>query len=165
MLKVKVDKPESGEDETKEPTKKTIDHIKEAVGNAVVVWTSYKHYHWNLAGPRFRDLHKLFDDFAGEVYDTIDDLAERVRMLDDFPPSSLAEFSKVATVTPGKAEEPDDMIYEALQTAEHVIECMKEGAEAAQEEDDFGSVDMFSKFVQIYEKQAWFLRQLLTPEG
>ena len=35
----------------------------------------------------------------------------------------------------------------------------------AEAEHDAGSVDMFSKFVQVYEKQEWFLRQVLKKEA
>lgn len=141
-------------------SKPVVGHLNEAVGNAVVLWTSYKRYHWMLFGPRFRDLHKLFGDFADDVYGTIDELAERVRMLDGEPPTSLSAFEKMAVLEAGTASSPKEMVTEALGAVTEVIDCMKEGAEAAQKGNDPGSVDMFSKFVQIYEKQRWFLTQL-----
>jgi starvation-inducible DNA-binding protein len=37
-----------------------------------------KQAHWNVRGPHFISLHKLFDEIAGEFDDIIDDIAERI---------------------------------------------------------------------------------------
>ena len=47
----------------------------------MVLYLNYKHYHWQTFGPLFRDLHKLFDRLADEVVESVDPLAERVRMV------------------------------------------------------------------------------------
>jgi starvation-inducible DNA-binding protein len=38
-----------------------------------------KNFHWHVKGPRFRDLHLLFDDQAIQIRDQIDVIGERVR--------------------------------------------------------------------------------------
>lgn len=138
-----------------------LDTLKEETANAVAHWTNYKRYHWMLAGPRFYSLHNMFGEFADQSYATIDELAERIRMLDDDPPASLADFYHMSTVEPAVATDEDGMIREALKNVQHSIDCMRGGAQQAEKEGDPGSVDMFSKFVQIYEKQRWFLMQML----
>lgn len=163
MHKVDEEKVEAPETEASE-TESVCQHLYEAVGNALVVWMNYKAYHWLLFGPRFHDLHDMFGDFADSVYATVDELAERVRMLDDFPPTSLQEAASASVVKASTATSPNDMVKEALKNVESVVECMKEGAKVAQEQDDPGTVDMFSKFVQIYEKQRWFLKQIAQTE-
>ena len=40
-----------------------------------------KNFHWHVKGPRFRDLHLLFDEQAIEVRDQIDVIGERARKL------------------------------------------------------------------------------------
>ena len=41
---------------------------------------------------------------------------------------------------------------------------MREGAKAADDNNDPGTVDLFSKTVQIHEKHEWFLRELLKKK-
>jgi starvation-inducible DNA-binding protein len=53
------------------------------------------------------------------------------------------------------------MIEEAHANVLHVIKQMREGARTADQQNDPGTVELFSRFVQIYEKQEWFLRELL----
>ena len=59
------------------------------------------HYHWQTYGPLFRDLHKLFDEFAHDVLGTLDELAERVRMIGQDPPGHLLDATDLASVSPG----------------------------------------------------------------
>src|SRR5215207_6259517 len=70
------------------PTDAIVTSLQQQVANAFILYLNYKHYHWQTFGPLFRDLHRLFDEFAGEVYNTIDELAERVRMIGQNPVAS-----------------------------------------------------------------------------
>src|SRR6266542_5798534 len=58
-----------------------VQHLQRQVANAFVLYANYKHYHWQTFGPLFRDLHLMFDEFAKDVLETIDELAERIRMI------------------------------------------------------------------------------------
>jgi starvation-inducible DNA-binding protein len=54
-----------------------------------------------------------------------------------------------------------EMVKEADENLLIVIKEMRAGARAADEADDPGTVDLFSKFVQIHEKHEWWLRDIL----
>jgi starvation-inducible DNA-binding protein len=45
-----------------------------------------------------------------------------------------------------------------------VIKDMRDAARLAEENNDPGTVDLFSKTVRIHEKHEWFLRQLLKKK-
>lgn len=139
-----------------------VRQLRRQVANAVVLYLNYKHYHWQTYGPLFRDLHKLFDRFAAEVQETLDPFAERVRMIGQNPPATpleVADLSSVAQAAPHST--PREMVEEADRNLLVVIKEMREGAKTADEHDDPGTVDMFSKFVQVHEKHEWWLRDML----
>jgi starvation-inducible DNA-binding protein len=144
------------------PESPVVKDLRQQVANAVVLYLNYKHYHWQTFGPHFRDLHKLFDNFAEEVLETIDDLAERVRMIGQTPPAHPLEAVDLASVTPAAPHSTmREMIEEANRNALIVIQDMRKGAKHADDHDDPGTVDMFSKFVQIHEKHEWWMRDML----
>ena len=58
-----------------------VESLRRQVANAFVLYANYQHYHWQTYGPLFRDFHKRFDKFGAGVLDTLDQLAERVRMI------------------------------------------------------------------------------------
>ena len=45
-----------------------------------------------------------------------------------------------------------------------VIKEMWDVAKAAEDSNDLGTVDLFSRMVQIHEKHEWFLRQILKKK-
>lgn len=145
-----------------DPDNPVVQELRRQVANAFVLYVNYKHYHWQTFGPLFRDLHKLFDKFADEVLSTIDELAERVRMIGQDPPGHLLDAANLATVAPAAASaNMREMIEEANRHLLIVISELRRGARVADEHDDPGTVDLFAKTVQIHEKQEWWLRDIL----
>jgi starvation-inducible DNA-binding protein len=139
-----------------------VQALRRQSANAFVLYANYKHYHWQTYGPLFRDLHKLFDTFADEVLGTLDELAERVRMIGQNPPAHLLEAADLASVAQAAPHSTmREMIEEANRNALVVIGEMRQAARLADDHDDPGTVDLFSRSVQIHEKQEWWLRDLL----
>ena len=140
-----------------------VQHLQRQVANAFVLYANYKHYHWQTFGPHFRDLHLMFDEFAKDVLDTIDDLAERVRMIgQDVQPVQLKQMQETADVHSAAAGQSTlEMIEEADANLLVVIKDLREAVKDAEQANDPGTVDLFSKVVQIHEKHEWFLRETL----
>jgi starvation-inducible DNA-binding protein len=139
-----------------------VQDLRRQVANAFVLYCNYKHYHWQTFGPLFRDLHKLFDKFAAEVLETLDPMAERIRMIGPDPPAhpiEMADTASIAAAAPHATMQ--NMVEEAKSNALVVIKEMRQAARVADEHDDPGTVDMFSRFVQIHEKHEWWLRDML----
>lgn len=144
------------------PDNPLVMHLRRQSANAFVLYANYKHYHWQTYGPLFRDLHKLFDKFAEEVLSTLDEFAERVRMIGQDPPAHLLEAADVASVAQAATHtNMREMIEEANRNAILVVGEMRQAARVADEHDDPGTVDLFSRSVQIHEKHEWWLRDLL----
>jgi starvation-inducible DNA-binding protein len=139
-----------------------VQALQRQVGNAFVLYANYKHYHWQTFGPHFRDLHKLFDTMADDVLSTLDELAERVRMIGQDPPAHLLEAADLATVSRAAADSNmREMIEEADRNLLVVVSEMRQAARVAEEHDDPGTVDIFSRTVQIHEKYEWWMRDML----
>jgi starvation-inducible DNA-binding protein len=144
------------------PESPVVQDLRQQVANALVLYLNYKHYHWQTYGPHFRDLHKLFDRFAEDVLETVDELAERVRMIGQSPPAHPLEAVDLASVAPAASlKTMREMLEEARRNLLVVIRDMRRAAKTADEHDDPGTVDMFSKFVQIHEKHEWWTRDIL----
>jgi starvation-inducible DNA-binding protein len=144
------------------PDSPVVQALRQQTANAFVLYANYKHYHWQTFGPLFRDLHKLFDELALEVFATVDELAERVRMIGQDPPGHLIESANLASVaSAAQHANMREMVEEAQRNTVIVIAEMRKAARVADEHDDPGTVDLFSKSVQIHEKHEWWLRDIL----
>ena len=139
--------------------------LRQQLANAFLLYLNYKHYHWQTHGPLFRDLHKLFDEFAGEVLASTDELAERIRMIGQDPPSTPSELERLATVTPSDTvSSMREMIAEADRQSLVVIAEMRAAIKVAEEHDDPGTQDLLTRLVQVHEKQEWWLRDILRKD-
>lgn len=148
------------------PNDEIVLALQKQVANAFIIYLNYKHYHWQTFGPLFRDLHLLFDEFAEEVYGTIDVMAERVRMIGQNPVSRIEEFQKTASVkSAANSDDMREMIKEADNNAMQIIMEMREAIKTADDNDDPGTADVLTRFVQIHEKHEWWLRDILEKRG
>ena len=147
------------------PASPVVENLRRQVANAFVLHLNYKHYHWQTFGPLFRDLHLLFDEFGGAVLASIDELAERVRMIGQDPPARLNEIGDLATVAPAAPHSTmSEMAEEARSNALLVIRELRAAVKIADEHNDPGTVDLLSRLVQVYEKQEWWLRDILRKQ-
>jgi starvation-inducible DNA-binding protein len=142
-----------------------IGALQRQIANAFALYINYKRYHWRVYGPLFRDLHLMFDDHAEAVLATIDELGERVRILGGEPVATLEEIIDAKSVLAPATKERAvrTMIDEAAANHRRVIAEMRDGVEVAQRAGDPGTTDLFTRLVQVHEKQEWFLREVVAP--
>jgi starvation-inducible DNA-binding protein len=151
--------------DSKGPGELVAGHLHKQVANAFILYANYKHYHWQTYGPLFGDLYVFFDDLANTVLATIDQLAERLRIVGQNPVSDyrvLLDLSKIRPSRPGETMKA--MITEARENLLPVISDMRDACRLAAEDNDPGTVDVFSRTVRLHEKHEWFLRQILTQK-
>jgi starvation-inducible DNA-binding protein len=123
-----------------------------------------KHFHWHVKGPRFHDLHLLFDTHALEVRDQIDVIAERVRKLDA---ATLTSIGSVAGATRIKDQDSttlaaEDMIAELLADNQTLIARLKAMKPLADQAGDNATDGLLDDWTDMAEQRAWFLRSLLA---
>jgi len=144
------------------PDSPVVGHLQRQIANAFLLYANYKRYHWQCYGPLFRDLHHLFDELAKEVQATLDELAERVRMIGQDPIATPVEVMEAASIKPARlGQTMREMAEEANAHVVRVIREMRQAVDEADEAGDPGTADLFTRFVQIHEKHEWFLRDLL----
>ena len=125
-----------------------------------VLYVKTRNFHWNVTGPHFGPLHKLFEEQYGGIAETIDEVAERIRILGGVAPGSMKEFLKLARIDeqPGGKLEAEKMIAALLSDHEAVIRVLREATEVAGEAGDAGTEDFLTGLLEDHEKKAWMLR-------
>ncbi|HZP57799.1 MAG TPA: DNA starvation/stationary phase protection protein [Dehalococcoidia bacterium] len=136
--------------------------LKQSQANAITLYLNNKRYHWFTFGPLFRDLHLFFDEMAAGALAEIDPFGERLRMLGGDPISTPDEIRQCCSIriADGKPA-PRQMLEEALENERQVIREMRDAARQAEEDNDYGTNDLFATLVQNHEKNAWFIEEFL----
>ncbi len=129
-----------------------------------VLYTKTRKYHWNVTGPHFSELHKLFEAQYEALDETIDEVAERARALGEEAFGTLAEFIEHTSLEekPGKNPDADGMIEDLLEDHETVINHLRRDlALCAEKYADMGTSDFLTGLMEEHEKMAWMLRSFL----
>jgi starvation-inducible DNA-binding protein len=130
-----------------------------------VLYTKTRNYHWNVVGEHFRDLHKLLEEQYEALAESIDEVAERTRMLGAPALGTMAEFLERARLKEQPGDRPDQFTMLSNLCADHeaTIRQLREDADACDEEfHDMGTNDFLIGLMQAHEKMAWMLRSFLT---
>jgi starvation-inducible DNA-binding protein len=138
-------------------------HLHRGVGNSFVLYTNYKHYHWQTQAPRFRDLHLVFGDFALDVLGSFDDLANRIRAISEEPPTHLLDAMDLARVAAAAPHATlHGMMEEAVRNVHLMVEQLRETSRIAQAYDDQETIGVTTSLIHVYERQKWWLRDILV---
>lgn len=135
--------------------------LTKLLADEYVLYTKTKTAHWNIGGIDFYEKHKLFDEQAHQLSDTIDSIAERIRILDYYVQSSLHNFLKLSTLAENGWTKNDSktLISDLLLDHETIILKLRKNITAfAEELEDVGSSDFITGILQEHEKTAWILR-------
>lgn len=147
----------------KEGSRKGVAKILNALlADEYVLYTKTRNFHWNVTGPHFHDLHKFFESQYEELDTIIDEIAERVRALDETPIATLAEFlSKSRIKEPSGDLKAKEMIECLLEDHEAIVCQMREDIDAVGGKfHDSGNQDEITGWMERHEKMAWMLRAM-----
>ncbi|MGJ3231005.1 MAG: Dps family protein [Oceanicaulis sp.] len=116
-------------------------------------------YHWNVTGPRFHDLHAMFEEQYRELWTATDDIAERIRALGLMAPISYGEMAEAASVkTDQTTPDADAMIKNLIEGHEQVVRTARAALKLADEHGDEATADLVAPRITAHEKFAWMLR-------
>lgn len=142
--------------------KAVAEAINGVLADTYVLYQKTHAYHWNVTGPRFPQLHTMFEEQYREMWAALDEMAERVRALGVYAPASGKVFAEIAEIKSAEAEPPaaDAMVSNLLSDHESLIRRARKALDAAGEVNDAASEDLLTVRIQTHEKTAWMLRAM-----
>lgn len=125
-----------------------------------------KQAHWNVKGPNFIALHKLFDDVAEEVEGYVDEVAERVMALGGTAEGTLAAVARRTQLLAyplniASGREHVEAFGSALATVGKVVRA---AIDRAAELGDADTADLFTGVSRGLDKSLWFVEAHLQAE-
>lgn len=142
--------------------KKAVENYRQILADTFVLYMKTYAVHWNYTGTNFFSVHKLTEEQYGELAETVDELAERIRALGHDAPISLSSILKSADIKEiGADEDVQTMLRELTEGHRELSKRAKAAADALDEaDDDFGNDFMVAR-IGAHDKAAWMLGSLL----
>src|SRR3989338_11479539 len=103
----------------KQTMQKVADELAHFLADTYAVYLKTQNFHWNVKGPLFFSLHKMFEEQYQELATAVDDIAERIRALGCTTPASFAQFSKLTSIKEETLDvNAEDMVKKLLKDHE-----------------------------------------------
>ncbi len=144
-------------------TPEELDNISAAVNpliaDAFALYTKTKNFHWHLSGSHFRDYHRMFDEQAEAIFESIDPLSERMRRIGATTIRSISHISQLQTISDNNEDfvAPDDMIAELLSDNQHIARNQREAIDITEENRDTPTSNLLQELLDDTERRIWFL--------
>lgn len=136
-----------------------VQALQETLADSFMVYFKTHSFHWNVEGPHFHSLHGLFEEQYNEIWTALDEIAERIRALDEYAPVSFAEIAKNAEITEtGQMPDAMDMVRILAEDNLALVAKLQTATAIAQEAGDEATADLFIGRISVHEKAAWMLK-------
>ncbi len=132
---------------------------KLVLGNTFVMYFKAHSYHWNVEGKNFSELHDFFGELYAELHGAVDSIAEEIRALDQYAPTSLMELYNYKTIVEDEDVKSVDAMFASLIAANtQVISSLNRLFEVASATNEQGLADFAAGRIDIHKKHGWMLR-------
>ena len=140
-----------------------IDGLNGLLADHLALYFKTKNFHWHVTGPRFRDLHLMFDEHAIEIRDQIDVIGERVRKNGAMTLTSIGSVAKATQVADqdDTSLSPEKMIEELRDDNQKMVDRLKELKKHAEEAGDNATDGLIDDWTDMAEQRVWFLSSTL----
>lgn len=141
--------------------KAVADALSTVLADTYALYLKTHAYHWNVTGADFPQLHALFETQYRDMWDALDEIAERIRALGAFTPPS-GRLAGLSAIPADEANPPaaTQMVKNLLDGHETLIRRAREALETADDADDAASEDLLTQRIRTHEKTAWMLRAI-----
>lgn len=147
----------------KKDRKVITDALSRVLADTLILYTKTHGFHWNVTGPNFYTLHNFFEELYKDLIEGADTIAERIRALGHWVPSSFSELSNISAVKEETHHiyDASDMVRQLILDNELIVRRFREVFDVAETNNDNVTADMITQRMQIHSKAAWMLRSHL----
>jgi starvation-inducible DNA-binding protein len=138
---------------------KVVEILNQRLAETIDLALQAKQAHWNVKGPNFRSLHKLFDTVAEGALESSDHLAERLVQL-----GGIAEGTVEAVMDRSRLQAYPHLITEEVDHIEALsnsiafcAKFMRESIDAVAKCGDIASSDLLIKGTQQLDQYLWMV--------
>lgn len=141
-----------------ESVKNVVSALQQLLADYQVYYSNLRGFHWNVKGKDFYVMHAQFENMYNNAAEKVDEIAERIRMLDGIPAHNFSEYLKTAKVKEsGYVTSGDEGVKHVMETTAYFLESERNILKMASEAGDEATVAMMSDYIKEQEKQLWML--------
>ena len=142
-----------------------IEKLKVLLANGYIFYYDAHSAHWNVVGSNFPQYHAFFEKIYTQVYDELDDIAERIRIVNGLVPLYIKDLLSLSTIggTLGgtsavtllhKLDSDNKVFLANLEECFHLAEAAKE----------IGLSNFLQDRIDAHKKLQWMIESTIKGE-
>jgi len=133
--------------------------LNQTLASTSDLYAQLKHAHWNIKGPQFIAMHKLFDEIAEEIEGHVDTVAERITALGGTAFGTIQDVVKNTQlrVLPTNVFAMEQLLEHVTHNFAILSELCRECMDRSEELDDMATNDIYVDLTRSLDKNLWFL--------
>lgn len=133
--------------------------LKKVLADTFKMYFKTHSYHWNVIGPNFPQYHEFFGSLYEELHGAVDPIAEHIRAVNSFAPSSLGRIGELSNIPEADViPTAEKMFANLIEDNKTVISSLKVAYELAEKEGELGLANFLQDRMDIHAKHGWMLK-------
>jgi len=144
--------------------KEICDDLANILADTYTLYLKTHYYHWNITGGLFQPLHEVFEQQYMDLWQAVDTLAERMRILGAVAPGTYTAFHKLTKIEEdeeGHVPKATDMLRNLVAGHETAAKRIRKAMPTVEKDHDQGTLDLYVERLRFHEKTAWMMRSFL----
>ena len=132
------------------------DSLNDLLANYQLFYINVRGFHWNITGEKFFELHVKFEEIYNDALLKVDEIAERVRTLDQTPLHSFSSYLKQSEITELTGISDGKMaLKEIVSELQIILRKERNLLEVANDAGDEGTITLITNYISQQEKLIW----------
>lgn len=133
--------------------------LKIVLADAFTMYFRTHSYHWNVIGPNFSQYHDFFGELYEELHGSIDMIAEQIRAVNSFAPSSLGRLKELTRIEEADTIPTAERMFQILINDNNIVlDSLKQAFDLAEKNEELGLANFLQDRMDIHKKHGWMLR-------
>jgi starvation-inducible DNA-binding protein len=136
-----------------------INALKKVMADTFIMYYKAHASHWNVEGPNFPQYHDFLNDLYNELWTSVDDIAEKIRQLGGYAPSSLSELLSHTMISENTDTLSAIEYFSKLVDANNlVLASLLMAYKEAESATEIGVSNFLQDRVMAHQKHGWMLK-------
>ena len=139
------------------------ERIQQHIADVHTLYVAFHNYHWHVKGIQFKAIHELTESYYEWLAELYDDLAERLLMMGETPPVTIAAYQAMTKIKEEERTEfsPQEVLKKVLEAFSYLSKELEITRQEASEGSDSVTDDLLTEALAFLQKQIWFVRSSL----
>jgi starvation-inducible DNA-binding protein len=146
-------------------SEKLAELLNDLLANYSTFYQNARGYHWNIKGDKFFELHLKFEELYNDLFQKIDEVAERILTLGHTPKHKFTDYLETSTIPESnEVSNGNKAIQEILAAFQMLLTKQRYLLNLSAEISDEGTNAQMSDYIREQEKLVWMYSAYLNQQ-